>query len=36
MNRFGLKGVLNAQMLNAYIEENRINLKSIYTHFAGK
>jgi len=34
MNRFGLKGVLNAQMLNAYIEENRINLKSIYTHFS--
>lgn len=34
MNRFGLKGILNAQMLNAYIEENKINLKSIYTHFS--
>lgn len=34
MNRFGVKGEFNLRFLNKYLEENKIKLKSIYTHFS--
>lgn len=33
MNRFGVKSSLQAKILNDLIEEKKLNLKSIYTHF---
>lgn len=33
MNRFGVKSDLNAKFINDFLQENNINLKSIYTHF---
>lgn len=33
MNRFGVNSVLSAKVLNDILEEERINLKTIYTHF---
>lgn len=33
MNRFGIKSTLNAKMINDFLETQKINLKSICTHF---
>ena len=33
MNRFGIKSPLQARLINNFLEEKEIKLKSIYTHF---
>ncbi|MGN1200840.1 MAG: alanine racemase [Candidatus Caccovivens sp.] len=34
MNRFGVKGFMNTKLINDFIEENHIALRSISTHFS--